>query len=123
MWTESLEILNPYERFADENQQDERNTEVIMHNSKQAVIRCDDNIEAVVFCRTNWVDTDGTTSYYELNFEDNYCYDGNGIGLIRRLRRAWHAFRAKPVSYSGICCSDTERIKNFLTECLQIVDA
>ena len=96
---------------------------MMRQNSNQVTIRCDDNIEAVVFYRTDWTDANGTISYYEINFEDNYCYDGNGIGLSRRLKRAWRAFWAKPVCYNGICCSDVERIKNFLTECLQIINA
>ena len=87
-------------------------------NVKTATIRCDDNVEAVVFSKYTTKDSID----FEFSFEDSYCgRDFNGIS--GRFRRAWKAFWNKPVCYSGIYCENGhERVRNFLKECLELVE-
>lgn len=87
-------------------------------NSKEINMRCDCYAEMVSFIRHNW--KDGETSY-ELNFEDAYC-GGDYMGIKGRLKRAWRAFWAKPIYYSGVYCEDGERMRKFLEECLNLMD-
>ena len=90
-----------------------------MRNIKTAQIRCDDNSEAVCFHVYSWDDGD---TWYEINVEDSYC-NGDYVGIKGRFKRAWHAFWAKPICYSGICVTNGERVRYFLNECLSLVDS
>lgn len=88
-----------------------------MIKEKNVYIRCDDNAETAVFTK---VDV-GLCTYYELAIEDSYCGRGDCMGIKGRFKRAWHAFWAKPIYYSGICCEDDGRMKKFLEDCLRVV--
>jgi hypothetical protein len=88
------------------------------NNTKNIYLRCEDNAETVVFSRYNW--TDGDTDY-EINVEDSYC-GGDYMGIKGRFKRAWKAFWAKPVYYTGVFCSDKERMKKFLRDCLDLME-
>lgn len=87
-------------------------------NVKTATIRCDDNAEAVVFSKYTTKDSID----FEFSFEDSYC--GRDFkGISGRLKRAWKAFCDKPVCYTGIYCeSGRDRVRNFLKECLELVE-
>ena len=85
--------------------------------SKQVVFRCKDNAEALVFNRYEYKDFDID---YEINIEDSYC-GGDYMGIKGRFKRAWHAFWAKPVYYSGIYSDNTEEVKKWLTNCLDLI--
>lgn len=82
--------------------------------TKTVTLRCMDNEEAVVFTRYNYknFDTD-----YEINIEDSYCC-GDYMGIKGRFKRAWKAFWAKPIRYTGIYCKDKEQMEEFLQDCL-----
>ena len=87
-------------------------------NIEHITIRCDDNAEAVVFSKCSY---EYGNKSYEITVEDSYI----GVryqGLLGRFRRAWAAFIARPVVYSGIYCEDKDRVRNFLTDCLALVD-
>lgn len=86
--------------------------------SKDVYLRCDDHAECVVFSRHDWEYND---IGYELNIEDAYC-GGDYMGIKGRFKRAWKAFWAKPVCYSGVYCQDGERMKKFLEDCLSLMD-
>ena len=85
---------------------------------KSVTIRCDDNAEAVVFSKYEYHDNEFG---YGINVEDAYCM-GTCVGLIGRFQRAWHAFWAKPIYYSGISVDDKERVRAFFNECLDLLD-
>ena len=88
-----------------------------MRNNKNIYLRCDDNAETVVFSRYDWHDdTD-----YEINIEDSYC-GGDYMGIKGRFKRAWKAFWAKPVYYTGVFCSEKERMEKFLRDCLDLME-
>lgn len=91
-----------------------------MVNVKSVTLRCDDRAENLVFNRYSYGDT-GCCPDYEINIEDSYC--GGGLtGIKGRFKRAWHAFFAKPVYYSGICKAKPEDIKVWLEDCLDIIN-
>ena len=81
-------------------------------------MRCDCGSEAIVF---SVYDYDSFDSSYELSFEDSYI-SNNYNGFLGRLKRAWHAFKAKPVSYTSVYTEDKEKMKKFFTECLEKLD-
>ena len=81
-------------------------------------IRCEDDMEAVVFHK--YVYRDGEDSY-EINVEDCYC-GTNTKGLFARLHRAWHAFKANPICWTGVFVKDKERMRTFLNDCLALLD-
>ena len=85
---------------------------------KSVYLRCDDHAETVVFSRYSYNDGDID---YELNIEDAYC-GGDYMGIKGRFKRAWNAFWAKPVYYSGVYCEDENRMKKFLEDCLSLMD-
>lgn len=90
-----------------------------MKNSvKQVIFRCKDHAEALVFNKYKYEDFD---TDYEINIEDSYC-GGYYTGIKGRFRRAWHAFWAKPVYYSGVYTDNKKDIKNWLTDCLALLD-
>lgn len=86
--------------------------------SKDVYLRCDDHAECVVFSRHDWEYNDIS---YEFNIEDSYC-GGDYMGIKGRFKRAWHAFWAKPVYYSGVYCQDGKRMRKFLEDCLNIMN-
>lgn len=87
--------------------------------TKEVTIQCEDCAERVVFMRHCWNDGDVD---YEINIEDSYCGGGEYTGVWGRLKRAWKAFWAKPVYYSGIYVEDPERVKKFLKDCLALME-
>lgn len=89
-----------------------------MKNNKNVYLRCEDNAETVVFSRYDWKNNDVD---YEINIEDSYC-GGDYMGIKGRFKRAWKAFWAKPVYYTGVVCSDKERVKKFLKDCLDLME-
>ena len=98
-------------------------------NTNQVILRCEDKQEAVVFTKyefkTHVYNSDGNISVnkdisYEISVEDSYI-GGNYKGLFGRIKRAWRAFRDKPVVYTGIYCEDKDEMVRFLENCLDIV--
>ena len=87
-------------------------------STKNVYLRCDDNAEAVVFSKYKWEDNSVS---YEINIEDSYC-GGDFMGIKGRFKRAWKAFFAKPICFTGIYCEDKDRMKNFLEECLKLIN-
>lgn len=97
-------------------------------STKQVILRCKDKQEAVVFSKYTYKSimrlTDGEVKLddgYEIMVEDSYV-GGEYKGLFGRIRRAWRAFTAKPVVYTGIYCEDKNKMKRFLTDCLALID-
>jgi hypothetical protein len=87
-------------------------------NHKDVSLRCDDNAETVVFTRYDW--NDGYKDY-DISIEDSYC-GGDFMGIKGRFKRAWRAFWAKPIYYSGVYCEDGKRMRKFLEDCLSLMD-
>lgn len=91
-------------------------------------IRCDDHPENVSFTVFSWnnIITDakeaGLEDFYELNFEDAFVGDKLYRGLFGRIRRAWRAFCSKPVTYTGICIMDKEKMQKFFLDCLKAME-
>ena len=44
------------------------------------------------------------------------------IGVKGRFKRAWKAFWAKPLCYTGVYCEDKEKMKKFLINCLELIN-
>lgn len=86
--------------------------------SKDVYLRCDDHAECVVFSRHDWERTDVS---YEFTIEDSYC-GGDYMGIKGRFKRAWKAFWAKPIYYSGVYCQDGARMRKFLEDCLNLMN-
>ena len=83
-------------------------------------LRCDCNAEELVFTRMDYSNAAFETDY-EVNIEDAYC-GGDYMGIKGRFKRAWKAFFAKPIYYSGISVADKEKLKKWLTDCLAVID-
>ena len=81
-------------------------------------LRCEDHAETVVFSKHTWNDGDVD---YEITIEDSYC-GGDYMGLKGRFKRAWMAFFANPICYTGIYCEEKERVKKFLKDCLDLIE-
>jgi hypothetical protein len=99
-------------------------------NTNQVILRCEDKQEAVVFTKyefkTPVYHSDGNISIekdidYEISVEDSYI-GGNYKGLFGRIKRAWRAFIDKPIVYTGIYCEDKDKMRQFLGDCLNIVE-
>ena len=86
--------------------------------SKDVYLRCDDHAECVVFSRHDWERTDIS---YEFTIEGSYC-GGDYMGIKGRFKRAWKAFWAKPIYYSGVYCQDGARMRKFLEDCLNLMN-
>lgn len=86
-------------------------------NNKNVYFRCNDNAEMAVFTKYDW--SDGDTDY-EFTIEDSYC-GGDYMGIKGRFKRAWKAFWAKPIYYTGVYSDDAERVKKFLNDCLDLM--
>lgn len=90
-----------------------------MDKIKTAMIRCTDNAENLVFVK--YICQDGDV-WYEMNVEDAYCCGHEFEGFIGRVKRAWSAFIARPVSYAGIVVENRNQMRQFLTQCLALID-
>lgn len=85
---------------------------------KEVCLRCNDHAETVEFCKYTYEDGDVN---YEVNIVDSYCgYDL--MGIKNRFKRAWKAFFAKPVCYTGVYVEDSARMKKFLNECVALME-
>jgi hypothetical protein len=89
-----------------------------MCNNKEVNMRCDCQAEMATFIRHDWKHSDTS---YELAIEDAYCC-GDNMGIKGRFKRAWRAFCAKPIYYSGVYCQDGGRMRKFLEDCLSLMD-
>ena len=96
---------------------------------EQITLRCEDGAEAVVFTKYNFNGTvqeltNGHSSCkdsFEISVEDDYI-GGDYKGFFGRIKRAWRAFWDKPVVYTGICCEDKDKMKQFLYGCIDLMD-
>ena len=94
---------------------------------EQIILRCEDGAEAVVFSKYTYEKTfirlpdifSEFENSYEINVEDSYI-GGDYKGFFGRIKRAWRAFWDKPVVYTGIYCEDKDKMKKFLTDCLDL---
>lgn len=82
-------------------------------------LRCWDGAEAVVFKKFTF--THANNVEYEISVEDDYI-GGDYKGFFGRIKRAWKAFWDKPVVYTGIYCEDESKMRQFLVDCLDIMD-
>jgi hypothetical protein len=89
------------------------------HLVKTVELRCDDRAENLVLTRYDW--DDGDDPNFELCIEDSYC-GGTCVGLAGRFKRAWHAFRANPITYSGVYITDPKRLLKFLQDGIALVE-
>lgn len=89
-----------------------------MKDTESIRLRCKDKAETLVFNRYKYhvFDID-----YEINIEDSYC-GGDYMGIKGRFKRAWHAFWAKPVYYSGIYSDNVNDVRKWLTDCLALIE-
>lgn len=94
-----------------------------MKNDKSVFFRCDDKAGSVVFTKLNWKwdDNDDDDISYEITIEDSYC-GGDYMGIKGRFKRAWMAFFARPICYTGVFTDDAERLKKFLKDCLELME-
>lgn len=96
---------------------------------KQITLRCKDGSEAVIFSKCTYKimcnnpDETGIKEEtdYDITVEDSYV-GGDYKGFFGRIKRAWKAFISKPVTYTGIYCEDRDKMKEFLTDCLKLID-
>lgn len=84
---------------------------------KNITLRCDCNAEAVVF--TKYIYDDGDKSY-GLSFEDDYK-KSQFSGLFGRFKRAWYAFKSKPVVHTDVFTDDKENMRKFLADCISVI--
>lgn len=95
----------------------------------KVTLRCDDGAEAAVFTKYNFrtmccnANESGIKDNfsYEICIEDDYI-GGEYKGFFGRLKRAWRAFWDKPVVYTGIYCEDKKKMRQFLVDCLNLID-
>lgn len=89
-------------------------------NISEITLRCEDHAETVEFLKFTYDDDNDVD--YEINIVDSYCgYDF--MGIKNRFKRAWHAFWAKPICYTGIFVKDETRMKTFLENCLKLMNS
>ena len=86
-------------------------------DQKTVTLRCADGLEAVVFTKYTFKDEVD----FDISVEDSYI-GGSYKGFLGRLKRAWHAFKAKPVCYTGIYCEDAGKMKKFIVDCLALLE-
>lgn len=84
-------------------------------------LRCMDNDECLVFT-VNDYESDRYDQDYEFSIQDAYCGGSGYTGFFGRLKRAWKAFKAKPVIYSSVIHYDKEKVKKWLEDCLAVID-
>ena len=90
----------------------------MMFKTREVCLRCEDHAETVEFVRYDY--DDGNTNY-EINVVDSYCgYDL--MGIKNRFKRAWKAFWAKPVCYTGVFVEEPLRIQQFLYDCNSLMN-
>ena len=90
----------------------------MIHKNHTISMRCDDGAENLVFTCYDF----GNGDYdFEINVEDAYC-GGDYTGLFGRLKRAWNAFCAKPVYYASVYTADEEKMHEFLTNCMELIE-
>ena len=90
--------------------------------SKSVYLRCVDHAEMVMFTKFDWGFNENKRDInYEITIEDSYC-GGDYMGIKGRFKRAWKAFWAKPLCYTGVYCEDKEKMKKFLTDCLELIN-
>lgn len=91
--------------------------------TEQITLRCDDGAEAAVFTKYHFYTNNDKIDNpsYEFCIEDNYV-GGDYKGFFGRLKRAWKAFCAKPVVYTGIYCEDEGKMRKFLGDCLNLME-
>ena len=95
---------------------------IFLDNSKSVFLRCVDHYEMTVFTTLDWDFNEKERDInYEITIEDSYC-GGDYMGIKGRFKRAWKAFWAKPLCYTGVYCEDKEKMKKFLTDCLELID-
>jgi hypothetical protein len=92
-----------------------------MTDTKRVVLRCKDGAEALVFNKYDYSTQEDLDIDFEINIEDSYC-GGDFMGIKGRFKRAWRAFWAKPIYYTGIYTDDKEMVKKWLTDCLALVE-
>ena len=90
----------------------------IYDRTKEVFIQCEDCAERMAFMKHVWDDNDAS---FEFVIEDSYC-GGSGRGFLRRLRRAWYAFWAKPIYHTGVYIDDHARVKEFLDRCAALFE-
>ena len=90
-----------------------------MRDSKEVIISCEDHAEKLLFERTIWSDGD---EMYSFAIVDSYIGHSGYVGVLGRLRRAWHAFWDKPIYYAEITVNKKERAREFLNECMEVLD-
>ena len=86
---------------------------------EHVTLRCEDGAEAVVFTKYTYK-YDNSISY-DICVEDSYI-GGDYKGFFGRIKRAWRAFWDKPVIYTGIYCEDKKKMRQFLVDCLDLID-
>lgn len=86
---------------------------------EQIILRCEDGAETVVF--TKYTYNGEPELAYEICVEDSYT-GGDYKGFFGRIKRAWRAFWDKPVVYTGIYCEDENKMKQFLYNCIDLVN-
>ena len=84
-----------------------------------AMIRCECHSEKLILERTVWDDGD---EMYEFSIVDSYIGNRGHRGLFGRFVRAWHAFWDKPIYYAGVVVNQKERVREFLNECMEVLD-
>lgn len=82
-----------------------------------AYLKCDDHEETLEFSRIEW---DRDDIDYEISIKDSYC-GGDYRGIVGRIRRAWHAFWAKPIYYTSIYVDDPARVRKFMEQCVAMM--
>ena len=90
--------------------------------TNNVALRCIDNAECLVFS-VNWYGSDRYPTDYEFDIEDAYCGGSGYTGFFGRLKRAWKAFRDKPVYYSSVIANEKEVVKKWLEDCLALIDS
>lgn len=90
-----------------------------MEKTMKAIIECTDRAEMLVFDRTVWAKDDELLTF---SIMDRYLGKREYHGLRGRFWRAWRAFWEKPICYAEIVAGTKERTKEFLYQCLTILD-
>lgn len=84
---------------------------------KNITLRCDCNAEAVVFTKYEYDDGDKS---YGISFEDDYKKN-EFAGLFGRFKRAWYAFKSKPVVHMDVFTDDKNKMIKFLRQSLDLI--
>ncbi len=90
----------------------------LMKKKKSVYLRCECDAEVLAFNMYGY--NDGEVGF-EINIEDSYC-GGDFMGIKGRFKRAWKAFFARPICYTGIYVKKVEQVQKFLEECLHVAE-